>query len=381
MKIILIGNYPLDYQESMQRFSVMLSKGFEAQGLETEIWKPVVFFGKRFSITNAGLGKWFGYLDKYLLFPIILKLRSGKKKYRDVAVKFHICDHSNAPYLSYLPKYRTGITCHDVLAIRGSMGFADAYAPASKTGTILQKWILKHLSKAKTLAAVSKFTLNQLNEISIDSNQGKNWVVIPNAFNAPFYPMGVAQSTPLLTAMGIDPKVSFILHVGSGEMRKNRKILVRMAHHLGDAWQGIICFAGKPLDDGVIELAKSLNLMHRVVSIVNPNHDALMALYSTCEAFIIPSFAEGFGWPAIEAQACGAPVIASSLEPMPEVTGGHALYAHPKDPEAFVKAFLSLRDGAIREKIVHLGYDNIKRFDLEGMMAAYMDLYQIKGNQ
>ncbi len=44
MKIILIGNYPLDYQESMQRFATMLSEGFEANGLETEIWKPAVFF-------------------------------------------------------------------------------------------------------------------------------------------------------------------------------------------------------------------------------------------------------------------------------------------------------------------------------------------------
>lgn len=380
MKIILIGNYPLDHQESMRRFADMLREGFGTNGIQTEIWRPIVFFGSLFKITNSGLGKWFGYVDKYVLFTIILKLRLSKKEYKNGSVKFHVCDHSNAPYLKYLPKNRSGITCHDVLAIRGSMGFSDAYAPASKTGVILQKWIFKHLRNAKTLAAVSNFTLHQLKDISKGPSNHKNWVVIHNGFNAPFKRMEAAQSIPILEQIGVNTKDSFILHVGSGELRKNRKLLLHMAHNLGDKWNGNICFAGKPLDEAMVTLAESLNLTHRVVSIVNPNHQQLIALYSTCEAFIFPSFSEGFGWPVIEAQACGALVIASSLEPMPEVSGLEALYAHPKDVDGFANAFLSLQDPMTREKIINLGYNNIKRFDIHKMMDAYMALYQIKRN-
>src|SRR5690606_22551456 len=125
---------------------------------------PVVFFGKPFKSTKSGISKWLGYIDKYILFPIVLKFRVNSKHSRGQDIKFHICDHSNAPYLKYLPKEVTGITCHDVLAIRGSMGFADAYAPASKFGKLLQKWILNNLKKAEILAAVSDFTLNQLKD-------------------------------------------------------------------------------------------------------------------------------------------------------------------------------------------------------------------------
>lgn len=379
MKIILIGNYPLDYQESMQRFATMLSEGFEANGLETEIWKPAVFFGGLFNITDSGLGKWFGYVDKYVLFPITLRLRLSRKKYNNKNIRFHVCDHSNAPYLKHLPKDKSGITCHDVLAIRGALGFSDAYAPPSRTGLILQKWILNNLGKANAVAAVSRFTLNQLNEIS-PKKTSQNRVVIYNAFNAPFKPMGAVQSAAMLEKMGIREKEPFILHVGSGELRKNRSLLLHMAHRLGEQWQGKVCFAGKPLDEGIISLAKKLELTHRVVSIVKPNHDELLALYSTCEAFIFPSFSEGFGWPLIEAQACGAPVIASSLEPMPEVSGGIALYAHPEDIDGFAKAFLSLQNSAVRERIITLGYTNTERFHISKMMDGYMNLHQVKNN-
>src|SRR5690606_27674407 len=108
-------------------------------------------------------------------------------------------------------------------------------------------------------------------------------------------PMERGQSVTILEQMGMSVKDSFILHVGSGELRKNRKLLLHMVHRLGDKWEGKICFAGKPLEDDMIKLAESLNIINRVVSIVKPNHEQLMALYSTCEAFVFPSFSEGFG--------------------------------------------------------------------------------------
>lgn len=381
MKIILIGNYSLDNQESMRRFADMLNEGFKIKGIEVEIWKPIAFFGKIFSVTNSGLGKWLGYVDKYLLFPIILKLRLNKRKYANKNLRFHICDHSNAPYLKYLPKDRSSITCHDVLAIRGSMGYKDAYAPASKMGVVLQRWIFSNLEKAKTLAAVSNFTLNQLKEISVQPYNKKNWRVIYNAFNAPFVRMEANQSIPLLQKMGININDPFLLHVGSSELRKNRKLLLHMVHNLKGKWHGKICFAGKPLEEDMLELAESLSLTDRIISIVGPSHEELRALYSTCEAFIFPSFSEGFGWPIIEAQACGAPIIASSFEPMREVSGGNCLYAHPEDAEGFANAFLSLQNNTMKEKMISLGYVNAERFNMNKMMDAYLSLYETKGSR
>lgn len=377
MKIILIGNYSLDKQESMNRFTAMLSQGFESKGFKTEVWEPVVFFASKFKITTSGIGKWFGYIDKWILFPFIIKWRLLKKGYKDKNVRFHICDHSNAPYLKSLPKDRTVITCHDVLAIRGALGHPDAFCPASGMGKILQKWILKNLEKAKFLASVSHFTLNQLNDLSRQKiNTDKKWVVIHNAFNAPFLPMEKEEYIEHLNELGLNPKVPFILHVGSALIRKNRKQLLQMVSFLGTRWDGVICFAGKPIDSQLASLIKDLGLENRVISLVRPSHKQLVALYSACQAFIFPSLSEGFGWPVIEAQACGAPVIASNFEPMPEVSNGAAIHVHPEDAEGFAKALLSLNHDDCRNTLIKSGLENTKRFSVEIMIKAYIDLHK-----
>lgn len=377
MKIILIGNYKLDNQESMQRFADMLNSGFKAKGIQTEIWEPIVFFAFSFKSTTTGLGKWLGYIDKWILFPIIIRWRLITKRNKHKNTQFHICDHSNAPYLSYLPKNKTVITCHDVLAIRGALGYADAYCPASGMGKILQKWILRNLEKAKFLAAVSNFTLNQLNELSTLKNHKKReWVVIHNAFNAPFKPMNKTESFKYLKDLAINPETPFILHVGSALVRKNRKLLLYMVSFLGERWNGKIYFAGKPIDNELKNIIDTLGLKDRVISLIKPTHNQLLALYSSCEAFIFPSLSEGFGWPLIEAQACGANVIASSLDPMPEVSGGAAVHIHPDNIEGFAEALISLKDKDYRESLVLSGLKNIERFSLDIMIEAYINLHK-----
>lgn len=71
--------------------------------------------------------------------------------------------------------------------------------------------------------------------------------------------------------------------------------------------------------------------------IVRPSRSDLIALYSLADAFVFPSWIEGFGLPLLEAMACGAPVIASDRGSIPEVTGGAALLADATDERTFAK--------------------------------------------
>ncbi|WP_234736945.1 glycosyltransferase family 4 protein [Tellurirhabdus bombi] len=363
----------------MKKFTHMLNSGIQEAGLQSDIWLPVVLFSFFTKSTNAGIGKWLGYIDKWILFPIILRWRLLNKNYNNQNVHFHVCDHSNSPYLKYLPNNRAGITCHDVLAIRGALGYPDAYCTASRFGKILQNWILHHLSRAKVLASVSHFTLRQLDELDTNkTNSSKNWCVIHNAFNDKFAPLDKQKVNALLKKAGLFDGVPYILHVGSRLPRKNRKMLIDMLDSLGDNWNGAVCFAGQALDKELIDHAISLNLQKRIISIIKPDHETLVALYNGCEAFIFPSFSEGFGWPVIEAQACGTPVIASDVDPMPEVSGGAALHANPNDPQAFANAFLSLKDEALKTKLIEKGFENIHRFTPASMIESYLLLHGLK---
>jgi glycosyltransferase involved in cell wall biosynthesis len=357
----------------------MLSDGYRKEGVETTIWRPVVFFGTFFK-TTGGLGKWIGYIDKWILFPIILSWRLQKKKFNNPSVRFIVCDHSNAPYLKYLPKGRGAIICHDVLAIRGAFGYADAYCPASPAGVILQKWILRGLQKADTLIATTQLTIDQLADLSkgkaVDK---KNWHIIPLAFNGDFRRIERLETERALATIGLNANSSFLLHVGSALPRKNRKLLIDMVAVIGERWDGKVCFAGEALEEELWNYAKSIGVGERIISIVKPSHEVLLALYNACEAFVFPSFSEGFGWPAIEAQACGAPVIASNLAPMPEVSGKGALFADPYSPQDFANAFLTLKgDVSLREDLIQKGIKNIERFQIDKMMRAYLELQGLK---
>ena len=71
--------------------------------------------------------------------------------------------------------------------------------------------------------------------------------------------------------------------------------------------------------------------------LIRPSREDLIALYNMAEAFIFPSWIEGFGIPVLEAMTCGAPVIASDRGSIPEVAGEAAILINAYDAEALAQ--------------------------------------------
>src|SRR5436190_8968571 len=91
--VLLIGNYPLDRQQSMQRFGTMMLQGLNNSGIAAKLIAPRARFGK-FRGAGSFVAKWLGYIDKFVLFPRQLRTSVAKEKPSIV----HIGDHSNAMY-------------------------------------------------------------------------------------------------------------------------------------------------------------------------------------------------------------------------------------------------------------------------------------------
>src|SRR5947209_10304125 len=138
--VLLIGNYLLDRQHSMQRFGMMMLSGLVKAGVAAELLVPSPFLGT-FRNGRGFIAKWLAYIDKYILFRWRLK----RELARHPSV-VHICDHSNAVYVDQISNVPVLVTCHDLLAVRDALG-EETHCPMSFTGKILQRWILRALRR------------------------------------------------------------------------------------------------------------------------------------------------------------------------------------------------------------------------------------------
>jgi glycosyltransferase involved in cell wall biosynthesis len=368
--ILLIGNYPLDRQQSMQRFAMMMLTGLNAAGVSAELIQPLPFFG-RFHSAGSFVAKWLAYLDKFVLFR-----RTLAKKLRERPAVVHICDHSNAMYAKAIRDVPVVVTCHDLLAVRGALG-EQTETPASTAGKRLQSWIVQGLEEADAVACVSRATLADARRL-VDRKNGKPELEqITLGLSYPYQilsPEAARARLAKIPALAVDNQ--FVLHVGSNLARKNREGVLRIFASCKGSWSGLLVFAGDPLTPSLRLLSAELGVSDRIVEIPNAGSDVLEALYNCATALLFPSTFEGFGWPIAEAHACGCPVLCVDREPMSEVAGEAGLL-HPVDNEAgFAADLLRLADPAERARWSAKAAENAKRFSTARMIDEYARLYR-----
>jgi len=177
----------------------------------------------------------------------------------------------------------------------------------------------------------------------------------------------------LASVPGLD--VPFVLHVGSNLRRKNRDGVLRIFAKTAARWNGQLVFAGQPLSAELRDLAKSLGIAERVIEVHKPDNALLEALYNRATALLFPSRFEGFGWPIIEAQACGCPVVCSTSGPLPEVVGEGGLSRPVEDEAGMADDVLRLADPEERSRWAKRALLNIERFSTEQMIRSYLEIY------
>lgn len=368
MKVLLIGNYGPDRQESMLRYAQMLRAGLLEAGHHVTLAVPRPVLNRR-GRPASGIWKWIGYLDKMVLSAADLA-RAAQQA--DVV---HVCDHGNSFYIPGRPRKPYVVTCHDLLAVRGSLGESTDVTP-SFTGQHLQRLILDGLKRATAIACVSGATLRDARRL-LGDYRGQ-LIVAPNSLNYPYRKLDVAEVRERLAAVGALPCDSaYVLLVGGNSRRKNREAALRAVAGIAGSWSGRIVVAGEPLSPEQRALSQDLGLVDRIVEIGGASNELLEALYNGALALLFPSRFEGFGWPLIEAQACGCPVICSNSEPLPEVAGAGAILCDPDDSAAFGRAILALsRDPARREQLVSAGLANASRYDRPRLIGQFVSLYE-----
>lgn len=205
--------------------------------------------------------------------------------------------------------------------------------------------------------------------------------VVYEAAGEQFHPIEDAHTVAAIAhRYRLEPN-SYVLTVGTLEPRKNQIRLVEAFHLLSQrgVTRGLklVLAGGKGwLYDNLFQRVEELGLTEDVIFTgVVPDED-LPALMNGALVFVYPSLYEGFGLPALEAMACGVPVITSNASSLPEVAGDAALLVDPYDVEGLAEAMRSLIESEeTRSDLREKGLAQAARFSWERTaretLAAY----------
>jgi len=364
MRVLLVANYEPDAQKSMRLYADWVRKMAESRGHDVNVIRPKPLF-TRIS-RHPDIRKYLGYLDKFIVFP--LRLARLAKEYDLI----HVLDHSNSIYLRAAGHKAKLITCHDLLAIRGARG----EFPAVRTGwsgRLLQRWILSSLRTADHAICVSEKTAEDLRQLTKQSRPTTR--VIYHSLNWNHGP-GANLSSEVVAKLGLIPSHPYLLHVGNNSWYKNREGVLRIFAHFAEIPENVnylLLMVGPPLTKEMVGFVQKKGLSNRVIEARNIGSSELTELYCNAAALLFPSLEEGFGWPILEAQACGCLVVTTGRRPMTEVAGDAAIFIDPDEPESAAhKVSIGINNG---DRLRAAGFSNLDRFNEVKIAEQYMEFY------
>jgi glycosyltransferase involved in cell wall biosynthesis len=136
----------------------------------------------------------------------------------------------------------------------------------------------------------------------------------------------------------LPPAKHIIMHVSTGDAYKNVEgTIAVLAAVLESGLDVMLMRAGRKLSAGQQALARRLGVEERIIDCGLVSDARLVELYNAADLLLFPSYWEGYGWPPLEAMACGTPVVASDIAPLREVLCTAALLADPHDTAALAR--------------------------------------------
>jgi glycosyltransferase involved in cell wall biosynthesis len=246
----------------------------------------------------------------------------------------------------------------------------------------LHRWFdrlaVRGLHHAQAIIAVSGYVKSALVE-QVGLPAGRIHVIPEAVDHDVFRPQPVPVD--VMEKYGLAGESRYLLYVGSEQPRKNLTTLLRafarLKRTVGDVR---LVKVGQPEvsreRQKALVLIDQLGIEKDVVFCGHVGED-LPLFYNLAHLFVFPSRYEGFGFPPLEAMACGTPVICSNATSLPEVVGDAALLFDPLDEDRLVELMERLlADRDLREEYVRRGLARAACFHWSTTAQQTMALYR-----
>jgi len=267
-----------------------------------------------------------------------------------------------------MPPFRQGkcvVSIHDASFLR--------YPEFTEGGNLayLRASIKNTVRRADAIITISHFSAAELLNFFPEA-QGKIHVIYPGVVEH-MLPRDHPETLPAHKL-----NKPYLLTVGTLEPRKNIAFLIEVFENMRE-FQGELAIVGRRgwKYSSILERIASSTRANDIRLLDNVDDRELAAIYAGAELFMFPSFYEGFGFPPLEALACGVPVVSSTGGSLKEVLDNGALLIEEYDAERWARAAeLLIHDQQVRQLLVEKGRRLVSKYTWAETAKQTMALYR-----
>jgi glycosyltransferase involved in cell wall biosynthesis len=319
--------------------------------------------------------------DRDHVAPFCKQIRIVNAPIYSVREQFEIPFASRGTDLLHVPHYnipvlRSGrilVTIHDIVHLT-----FEKYRQSAKGWIYAWPMLRAATRKACHIITVSEHSKAQLvRHVGVPRDK---ITVIYNGVSSDFDPSNqTGARNEMLRALGIVSP--FLLYVGNLKPHKNVGLLLKAFSQLckgkfrdrqllivGDDRQWRMC---------LVEECRDLGLNGRVIFVPKVRYELLPRIYAAADLLVMPSLAEGFGLPVLEAMASGTPVVCARASALPEVGGDAVEYFDPHKVDDLVDAIERVSDSpSLQASLRHKGLERARGFTWDECIRLHSEVYQ-----
>jgi len=233
------------------------------------------------------------------------------------------------------------------------------------------RWALRHATR---LIAISEATRARM--VAQVPECAERVRVTHNAAGPGFAPATEPRLAAKRAAAILGSAAPYCLVVGKNEPYKAHEVALGAFAKSAAEDELLVLIQRTSSGKGLLELAERLGIASRLRFLPTVSGPELTTLLQAARALIQPSIVEGFGIPALEAMACGCPVVASDTPALREVLGGAGLHAPVGDAAAFAAALTELRAPGLAARLREKGLLRAQAFSWERTAQETLAIYQ-----